>query len=377
MHKNIPVADVLIDEASGNMVKLLTLHDIHRLPLGMVNEKGSVIFNNLSLWWSERCIPASRDDLASALNKLNIPSIKTLLIKCYGLSLSDQYWIKNINDDLVWDKINYFNNTFSDDIGEIVFGYESKKKNIDFSSPDITSVGNLKKRWKIIDGKRVLVKGSSNPFRQEAVNEVVADVVLDILNIPHIHYSLVWHKEVPYSLCEDFIDENSDFIPAYQVSKIINKNNSDSVYTHLIKCYKKLEITDAEYFLNKMIVFDFIIANEDRHFNNFGIIRDVNNINQYKIAPLFDNGSSLGFNKINDDIEPFKNIESKPFKEKPLEQLKLVSSFDFLTKESLLTIKDAVYICLTKYQSKYLTKERIEKICDSLDKRVQYLLKKL
>ena len=38
---------------------------------------------------------------------------------------------------------------------------------MDFSSPDNTTDGNLKKRWKTMDGKRCLVKGGSDPFRQQ------------------------------------------------------------------------------------------------------------------------------------------------------------------------------------------------------------------
>ena len=39
-------------------------------------------------------------------------------------------------------------------------------------APDITTDGDLKKRWKIVDGKRCLIKGGSNPFRQQPFNEV-------------------------------------------------------------------------------------------------------------------------------------------------------------------------------------------------------------
>ena len=49
---------------------------------------------------------------------------------------------------------------------EVLFGERKKKDALNFSSPDSTSDGNLKKRWKILDGKRCLIKGGSNPFRQ-------------------------------------------------------------------------------------------------------------------------------------------------------------------------------------------------------------------
>ena len=69
-------------------------------------------------------------------------------------SLSDQYWINPKGSNLTWDNVNFFQNQFSDDIGDVLFGTNKKANAFDFSSPDNTSDGNLKKRWKIIDKKR-------------------------------------------------------------------------------------------------------------------------------------------------------------------------------------------------------------------------------
>lgn len=45
--------------------------------------------------------------------------------------------------------------------------------------------------------------------------------------------------------------------------------------------------------IDDMIVFDYIIENKDRHFNNFGFIRNNNTGEIEKLAPIFDNGFSL------------------------------------------------------------------------------------
>ena len=51
-----------------------------------------------------------------------------------------------------------------------------------------------------------------------------------------------------------------------------------------------------------MLVFDAVIYNEDRHFGNFGILRD-NNTGEIKSpAPIFDNGLSLFNFAMEDDI---------------------------------------------------------------------------
>ena len=46
---------------------------------------------------------------------------------------------------------------------------------------------------------------------------------------------------------------------------------------------------------------DFLIMNEDRHLNNFGIIRDVNTLKWLDMAPIFDNGQSLNVQDYNDE----------------------------------------------------------------------------
>ena len=111
----------------------------------------------------------------------------------------------------------FFNNPFAADIGDVLFGTNKKNNAFDFSSPDNTSDGNLKKRWKIIGGKRYLVKGGSNPFRQQPFNEVIATGIMDRLEIPHISYQVMWNQGAPYSVCEDFVTADTELIPAWRI----------------------------------------------------------------------------------------------------------------------------------------------------------------
>jgi hypothetical protein len=58
----------------------------------------------LNDWWIGRAIPASRSGLQDALLALGIASPTYLLEKCYGLSLSDQYWICPKGSALEWEE---------------------------------------------------------------------------------------------------------------------------------------------------------------------------------------------------------------------------------------------------------------------------------
>lgn len=55
-----------------------------------------------------------------------------------------------------------------------------------------------------------------------------------------------------------------------------------------------------------MLVFDALIYNEDRHFGNFGVLRDNHSGKIIRPAPIFDNGLSLFNFAMDDDI---KNLE--------------------------------------------------------------------
>ena len=273
MHKRIAVAEIELDDATGFIQKIGTIYEPEHLPVGTAVKNGAADRAALNEWWTDRSIPASRSGVREALETLEIASTKILLVRCYGLSLSDQYWICPEGSGLTWDALNFFDNDFSDDIGDVLFGANRKADVLDFSSPDNTSDGNLKKRWKIIGGKRYLVKGGSNPFRQQPFNEVIAAGIMERLGIPHVPYQVAWNKGAPYSLCEDFVTRDTELIPAWRILKTQKKSNNVSVYQHFINCCEALGIQNTVSFLDRMIVLDYIIANEDRHFNNFGMDR--------------------------------------------------------------------------------------------------------
>ncbi|MFR1476850.1 MAG: HipA domain-containing protein, partial [Hydrogeniiclostridium mannosilyticum] len=293
MHKRTAVAEIELDDATGFIQKINTVYAPEHLPIGVPVRKGVADRAALNEWWTDRSIPASRSGIREALETLDISSTKMLLVRCWGLSLSDQYWICPEGSGLTWEQVNFFDNDFSDDIGDVLFGTNKKPNALDFSSPDNTSDGNLKKRWKVIDGKRCLVKGGSNPFRQQPFNEVIAAGVMERLGIPHVPYTVTWNKEAPYSVCEYFVSENTELVPAWRIIQTQKKDNNTSVYQHFVNCCKALGIKDVVPFLDRMIVLDYLIANEDRHLNNFGVLRNAETLEWLGFAPIYDSGSSL------------------------------------------------------------------------------------
>ncbi|HRR76463.1 MAG TPA: HipA domain-containing protein [Ruminococcus sp.] len=343
MHKNIAVADIDIDETLGGISRIRSIISKEHLPVGVVrmqcqNETADrYAFNQ---WWTGRSIPVSRMGLSDMLDTLGIESTNLLLTKCLGLSLSDHYWVKPYESNMSWEDVNFFDNDFSDDIGDLLFGTNGKISGFDLSSPDNTSDGNLKKRWKVIDGKRCLLKSGSNPYSQQTFNEVIASKIMDRLGIAHVPYSVTWINDEPYSVCEDFVTKDTELISAWRILQLRTKANHENEYLHYVDICKELGI-DIVPALDKMIVLDYIIANEDRHFNNFGLLRDANTLEWLGAAPIFDSGTSLWYDRLTSRI-PINGVDCKPFKKIHGEQLKLVSSFDWFDISKLNDIEDEI-----------------------------------
>lgn len=336
-------------------------------------KKGVVDRAAFNHWWTDRSIPASRSGVREALETLEIADTKMLLVRCFGLSLSDQYWIKPENAAMTWEQINFFDNDFSDDMGDVLFGSPKKEPEFDFSSPDNTSDGCLKKRWKIINGKRCLIKGGSNPFRQQPFNEVIASEVMKRLGVNHIPYKVVWSEGAPYSICEDFITKDTELVSAWRLMQTQKKDNSTSVYQHFVNCCEKAGIHVMSD-LDRMIVVDYLIANEDRHLNNFGLIRNAQNLEWMGFAPIFDSGSSLGYDKMAGEIRAERGIICKPFKRHHEEQLKLVTSYDWIPFENLMDVKEMICEVLSDEQvQEFMDERRVMAIADSVENRIQKL----
>ena len=330
MHGKIAVVQLELDDETGNILKVGSLQNAKHLPVGVPVKNGLADRSELNKWWTRRSIPASRLGIREALEALSLSDPKILLVRCFGLSLSDQYWIRPEGTDLTWEKVNFFDNSFSDDMGDILFGKKSMSKDFDFSSPDNTSDGFLKKRWKIVNGKRCLIKGGSNLERQQPFNEIIASKIMDRLNIHHVPYDLIWEDDEPYSICDDFVTKETELVSAWRIMQTQKKENSTSLYQHFLNCCKALKAPDIVPSLDQMLVLDYIIANEDRHLNNFGLLRNAETLEWLGFAPIYDSGSSLGYNSLIPQIRTEKNIACKPFKKRHDEQIKLVSSFDWI-----------------------------------------------
>ena len=216
MHKDIPVLELNIDSASGVIANIGEVYSIEHIPVGTlyVNDPTKPDRGLLNKWLCGRTIPDTRPGIRETLQRLHIATSQLLTLKALGLSLSDQYWLQPAGAEITWQDVNFFTNDFSQDIGSILFRRKRSDKNVNFLSPDSTTDGRLPKQWTLKDGRRYLLKGGSGATQQEPYNEVFASELMECLHIPHVKYELATLNSYPYSICQDFISQDTELVSA-------------------------------------------------------------------------------------------------------------------------------------------------------------------
>lgn len=290
-----------------------------------------------------------------------------------SLSLSDHYWLKPADSGLAWEDVNFFDNSFSPDVGNALMGKTPENSPIDLRSPDWTCDGNLPKRWAVLNGKHCLIKAGSGPFYQQPFNEVIASKIADRLGIPHVPYTLRWDGDLPYSVCEDFVTPDTELVPAWRVMQTQKKDNQTSVYQHYRNCCEALGVPSIAQALDQMLVLDYLIANEDRHLNNFGLLRNPETLQWLGPAPIYDSGSCLGYDKLTPQIRSGKSVTCKPFKKTHEEQLRLVTSLNWLDLSKLDGTDQDIREVFTGAEE-YIDPARVEAILASIKQRIQTLM---
>jgi len=117
-----------------------------------------------------------------------------------------------------------------------------------------------------------------------------------------------------------------------------------------------------------MLTIDYIINNTDRHYHNFGFIRNAETLQWLGMAPIFDSGTSLWHytqfvGKMTGNIE-----KSKPFSNSHSKQIKLVKNLDWFVTEKLIGIEEEVDAILSK--SSFIPEDRKEKLISTILKRI-------
>ena len=379
MNKNTPITLIEYDTNYNEISNIYEIYNIDYAPLSIINankDKLEDLVQVMNKWFKGRGIPSWRKDIENLLEKLNVTAPEELLNKAYGLSLSDQYWIKEEKSSIKWSDINFFENDFKyKGYLEASLSTESSEK-ADLHSPNNTTDGMLQKGWIIENGKRVLVKGIYQPSREEPINEWLASNICKRLNFKYCNYSIDIVNNKIVSKCDNFITSDEEIISAYDVLNSKQKSNNINDFEHYIQILEEHKIPNARKNVEDMFIIDFLMMNFDRHLKNFGIIRNVNTLEWVRNTPIFDTGESMQCDKLTSEINfsngtgKFFTNTNKKFSEM-LSNIKDISRIDISALDGLVDEYKSILLKYQPYTDSSL--DRIDKLCNGLQIRIDKL----
>lgn len=358
MHENQKIA--LFSVENGNISRVqFPDSSLNYLPVGISTKE------QLQRWITNRCIPFTRQGLNREL--VTITPFEYML-QNNGLSLTDHYWICNIENVCTWESINLYVNDFksryslniSDDINIV---------------PSATLQGDLKKKWIIEqDGTRYLVKGNYNNTCRQSISEVLATEIHKRQNkFMYTPYKFVRIKndgtEVIGCACPNFTNINTEFVPAIDIVRYLKVPNNMSLYEFYIEVCKRYDL-DLRSYLEYQIMTDFIITNTDRHLNNFGILRDSRTGKFLTYAPNFDSGNSMFYKGYIPVGKKLLDIDVTSFTKKEVKLMSYVTNKD-LVNISLLPSDDEVYNLLKVDET--VNEETNERIVRAYNMKIKFL----
>ena len=264
-----------------------------------VNEEARALFpldleltdEGLVKWLQRRVIPKNRAYVAEILKTygLSVNDTKGIIDVCKGLSLNDSYWVVPQGFTGTFAQYNLYENRFSEILSLVAYTGIGQSDAAFTTSPELTTNGMLPKAWRFIEGEGIyLYKGGTFGAANtgnEPYSEFYASQVAQAMGLDAVAYELENWKGILASRCKLFTDIDTSYIP---IGRIVREGGLKAC----LEYYRQLG-PEAYEQVKSMLVFDAVIYNEDRHFGNFGVLRDNHTGKVTGAAPAFDNGMSL------------------------------------------------------------------------------------
>ena len=288
---------------------------------------------------------------------------------CKGLSLNDSYWV--VEDDFRgrFSDYNLYENRFSEILSLVAYTGVEQSRGKFTTSPELTTGGALPKAWRYIDGEGIfLFKGGNNILTyggNEPYSEYYASQIAKQMGLNAVHYELENWKGILASKCKLFNSIDVSYVPIWRVIP-------DITIKKAIDFYDSLGTEFGEQ-IRSMLTFDALIYNEDRHFGNFGLLRDNKTGEFIAPAPMFDHGHAL-FSQAAPDkfnyLESYSKTLTTPYGDITFDRL----AVEVIGKTQTAQLRKMANFSFKRHPSLNLDEERLQKIEAFVKKRAIQLL---
>ena len=355
------------DKLAGMKSHILTVKGNRKsvFPIDLV-----VTDDGIAKWLRERVIPRNRANADAVLKTLGLSAgnVKGIIDRSLGLSLNDSYWVVPQGFEGTFKEYNLYENRFSSVLSLVAYTGVGQSHEAFTTSPELTTQGMLRKAWRFIEGDGIYLykggtEGASNAGR-EPYSEYYACQIAERMGLHAVHYDLENWKDILASKCRLFTDIDTSYV---SIGRIVRSGGIQAC----LDFYESIGKEAADE-LKSMLVFDAVIYNEDRHFGNFGILRDNHTGKILGPAPVFDNGLSLFNYAMPDDIQnlaEYARTRANPYG----------ITYEAICREVMGTkqrnqLRRLIGFRFTRHPSINLPEERLTAIEKHIEQRVRELL---
>lgn len=185
---------------------------------------------------------------------------------------------------------------------------------------DIEYLGTKRKFWFTLEGVRYLFKAEERGTGEDWAEKIVCELARE-LGLPHVEYDLAHENEgrtpiQPGVICPRFVTRPQSFEmgnqllvqrdPAYPSDERARYGIREYTVEAVAPVIDELDLPDPEWMRNApdgivtapdvfagYLLLDALVANQDRHHQNWGAIRDGDLL---RLGPTYDHGASLARN---------------------------------------------------------------------------------
>lgn len=289
-------------------------YDTTQLALFMQNNSNAIVS-----WLAERTLLLSRKNAKKLYNAYRLvqaqdPFTKAKLsLACRALSILDNYWVKVDTDSTKWEQVNLRENSLSDAVAQIALhGTSLSLDGTPNGTPEFLTNGASAKCWRRYQGKSLWLHKAGDNGTFEAKVEVAVSNILDCCNVQHVHYEKREDNDIYVAACPVMTDNCMSIVDGLDFSDYCTRSGKDY--------QKELIALDPDGYY-KMLIVDYLIANRDRHLQNWGVYYDPSDMHLISMHPLFDHNNAFDTDCMQD--ENYKShFGGKTLKENAMDAMK-------------------------------------------------------
>src|SRR5574344_448198 len=228
-------------------------------------------------WLASRAIDQHRPNSRLLKKALRIEETgeSELALRAHGATITDTYWFRPAHSKLTYKDVAFKADFFAD---IALSGNPASLGRKPALSPELTAIGSYEKCWKLENGEWWMYK-KENDF--ERFSECFISELGTALGFAMAEY----HLSGPYIKTRNFA-KDVNYEP---LSGLLG--NDDSYRS----VFLTLDLLGGEFSRDylKLLYFDALVFNVDRHNENCGILRDRKSGALLRLAPNFDNNIAL------------------------------------------------------------------------------------